>query len=408
MPRTTSFQYPALDPRRLIFLSTTILAAVLLSAFRVEAQPSSGGAVQSIGGIAKSSAPAAPMLSKAGEAASVVARPAPSLASEHVELTPSCHFTVDDLTLGCTGSYSCGPETEIPCRANVPGGIDFTAAGIGLRHAAGGTIALRGAPPGSVPVAAWLYWGAIVSPGDLDEVGLIRLDDKVLTGDLVGVMPQPCWKKNSIFAAFRASVHDLVAPGVNGDYRLAIMPGSLHLVTDGRDPWEPVDRSTEARYNGASLVVVYAHQAVDRGAQFFLHEGPHLLAGDLSLRHVLAETSRAAVVGRHLRLGGDGQTHGEGRQPVAPFLTLIGEEEGSWVELRGPTSELDCHPDWQGHDGGPRNQLWDTQITVLSGSALDAVTGVDAYWTYYETQQGPAGGFLYDCVGVVAHALQLH
>ena len=375
--------------------------AVSLLAAPVFAQPSSGGALQSIGGIAKSLDRS--LLPKAIKAPESLVATGPS------EMRLLCDLDARELTETCSVNSACAAGLNVECKAVevAAAGVDFVASGIGLRNAGGGTIALRGAPPESRLVAAWLYWGAIVPPEHIGEVGRILFAGYPVSGEPIGTSPQPCWKETTTFAVFRADVRELMSGKVNGDYPLEILPGSIKPVTDGRNPWSPIDKTEPLRYNGASLIAVYAHESIPPTSRFLLHEGPHMMIGEGLFRHPLDVPLGPLAEARHLRFGGDGQTHGERRQPVAPFITSMASAGNDWQVLRGQQSEIDRHTDWQGLDGGTSNQLWDTQITEAPARLMGLVSGASDYWVEYRSDAGLGDGFLYDCVGVVGHALSV-
>ncbi len=389
-----------------------LLLALLLFPARTWAQPNAGGAVQSLGSIAKHKS--------LDGVRNDEWRPDPNRFStiQSVEMASGCTLSAANLAAGCTGTFLCDRDTAVPCLGedDTGGGLDFVAGGTGLRNLDHSTIPLRGSPPAARAVAAWLYWGAIVPSDRITDLSTVVFAGKTRSGKLVGVTEEPCWQPDGVFAAWRADVLDLIpAQQINGDYSLAIgLPessaGPALAVTDGRNPWESADTTSVVRLEGASLIVVYSHPSVTRDAQFFLHEGPHLIQGNENFFHQLDTALLANGMIRHLRLGGDGQVHAYRQQPVAPFLTLIAPDGGSWVKLRGAESLIDRHSDWQGTDGGSSNRLWDTQITQASGGELGLEPGVTAYWVRYEnrTPKVPNKQFLYDCVAVVAHALGVH
>lgn len=300
---------------------------------------------------------------------------------------------------GCPGVSFCD-TTAVLCQ--LPGGLDHVAAGTGLRNTGWGTIQLRGAPPGAVPVAAWLYWAMIPANPGSPGAGDVSFNGVILDGELVGTAPGPCWSQAGLLMAYRAPVLELLNDDLVGDYPVRVR---LSSVADGRDPWgtAPV-RPPFAE--GASLVVVYAHDSVPRGSRFYLHHGAHRLLDQLTFHHPLDPPLPAAAELRHTRIGADGQRRA-GDDPAAPFVTEIAFDPGGWLGIRGPGSPIDPGSDWLGVDGGPINQLWDTQITPFPATALPSstVAGVTDYQLRYRALPPAEGRFSYDCVGVVAHAL---
>jgi len=305
---------------------------------------------------------------------------------------------------GCPGTGFCDPATAELCQ--LPGGLDHVAAGTGLRNTGWGTIQLRGTPPGAVPVAAWLYWAAIPSPPGDPTAGDATFDGVPLDGELVGVTLAPCWPQAGLLAAYRAPVLELLNEDLVGDYPVRVR---LSSVADGRDPWGAAPARPPFA-EGASLVVVYAHDSVPRASRFYLHHGAHLLLDELTFHHPLDPPLPAAAELRHTRIGADGQRRA-GDDPTAPFATEIAFDPAgypaAWLAIRGPGSPIDPGSDWLGVDGGPINQLWDTQVTGFPATALPSstVAGVTSYQLRYRALPPADGRFGYDCVGVVAHAL---
>lgn len=340
-------------------------------------------------------------------------------------LADACAVTADDLEAGaeCAGWVFC-PTPEL---CEIDGGLDHVAAGTGLRNLGAGTIELTGAPPGSVAVGAWLYWGLIVGV-DTDDVepATVVLDGLALAGEPLGSVPGPCWSEPPVpgeqppeFRAYRAPVTDLLRPGINGEYRVEV---PISSTTDGRDPWRG-EPAPPPWVDGVSLVVLYAHPDVPRQASFHLHEGPALLVGDLELWHVLPSTNPqtpADSVLRLTRVGADGQRHA-GHVPTYPFQSwldwdLPGDGDTCTdilpLQVSGPGSEIDPWADWKGADGGPITQLWDTQLFEIPWA--EDISGCAGYRITYSTLEIIPGGeleteanigFYYDCVVVVAHAL---
>jgi len=72
-----------------------------------------------------------------------------------------------------------------------------------------------------------------------------------------------------------------------------------------------------------------------------------------------------AMIVRHTRIGGDGQTR-DG-EPLPPYATFLAGDTGNSdeVQIHGPESPIDLSSDWQGRDGAPSPGLWDTQTDEL-------------------------------------------
>ncbi len=351
------------------------LAATVFIALGAGAQPLGGGAVETLD-----------------------IRPRTS--THPVTFEPVCVLDADSLEQGqgCEGALSCeAPNLGASC---LPGGIDHVAAGTGLRNSGWGTVQLRGAPPHAAAVAAWLYWGVIAQSGSSPASDQVVLNGVELAGEPIEPAIEPCWADGALLRAYRVPVLDHLKTGINGDYRVYVPFSSA---TGGHDPWQgpPVP---PPYVEGASLVVAYAHRDVPRAARFYLHDGAALLIDELQVDHVLDPPLPAARELRHTRLGADGQRQ-IGFTPTASFLTTLSGDQIAPKVIRGPGSTVDPNSDWQGTDGGPINQLWDTQVTRVAASPGDELEGLASYTLHYAVAPPSQGRFYYDCVAVVAHAV---
>jgi hypothetical protein len=285
-----------------------------------------------------------------------------------------------------------------------PGGIDHLAAGTGTRNAGFGTIRFRGTPPGATPVSAFLYWATIaatVTPPPPTQAA--NFNGNPVTGFLVGVGPNPCWGFGaSNTYAYRAPVLPFILPGINGDYSVSGLPTNL---TNGQNPWNPVS-TTLPLSEGASLVVLYTHPSVPQGTFTQIHHpiaaigptGPSF--GVLSFTHFLNLPIQIAAM-KHTRLGADGQVGGGLVNFVATTTEqtfLAGPLPAAFTQIRGtgayPSGSQDS--DWNGHDGEPLNQLWDTHTMSIPG-----VIAPGPFTTNYRVQYNAFN----DCIVPVAHVI---
>ncbi len=343
----------------------------------------------------------------------------PALKSFSIEtMTTWCHLGAEVLQVACgaDGTYRCGPEVEVACGHRYPGGFELLAAGVGLRNSGTGTLELRGAPPGSQVVASWVIWGLIVGDEASDPGDRITFDGQPILGRELGTSAEPCWEEDSengggaIYKAYWADVTPyLRGENVNGDYSLTL-PGSS--LTGGEDPWRgppgtPAPLAGGFLAEGASLVVVVAHPEIATDSIVALHAGPSFLADSRQyVHHLELPVPASARDVRHLRIGADGQTRTRER-PVATYHTLLRAGNGLWVTLRGEGSEIDPNHDWLGADGGPIDQLWDTQLTYARIEELGLLPDETVYSIGYEPQPLPPWieDPRVDCVAVTLHGL---
>nr|HRC84780.1 hypothetical protein [Thermoanaerobaculia bacterium] len=214
-------------------------------------------------------------------------------------------------------------------------GTDHVAAGVGLRNQARGVIALTGTPPGATLQAGFLYWGILGTIDPATAAGLYNkalLSGRSVVGQLIGWTLEPCWLGSGYFYAFRADVTDKLPPAINGNYTLELLlPAST--VKDGRGSWQdPPAALVPPLADGASLVAIFSHPSLPSAARVYLHEGPVLVVGPVTLSHVLQPPLPAATFLRHTRLGADGQSQ-TGGAPTLPVVTSLGRLLTSVADL---------------------------------------------------------------------------
>lgn len=117
---------------------------------------------------------------------------------------------------------------------------DYVAAGVGLRGATGGTIAISGIPAGSTTLAAYLYW-AMVDNGESPTLRNLVFSGTPLQGTKLGSGPDTCWERTDSHG-YRADVTSLV--GGNGSYQISGVATGGNILAEG-----------------ASLIVIYENPA---------------------------------------------------------------------------------------------------------------------------------------------------
>lgn len=273
-----------------------------------------------------------------------------------------------------------------PIPVPLPGGIDHVANGVGTRNAGYGTIRLRGVPPGSVVVRAYLYWGTIQNAPPPTQTILFK--GVKVTGRLIGT-GMSCWC-GGVFAAYRASVITLINPGINADYLVSRMPSAI---TDGRDSWDAP--CVLPLSEGASLVVLYANASVPPAARVYINDGTAFFAvGGINIFNPLPVPVAPYNQLKHTRLGGDGQVgfSTSSNLPITNERTFLGP---ALTQIKGPGSPFNGDSDWNGDDGTPLNQLWDTHTDRFNKALVPF--GAPNYVVRY-TANG-------DCIYAVSHIL---
>jgi len=289
----------------------------------------------------------------------------------------------------------------------IQGGIDHAVAGVSTRNSGEGVIRLRGVPPGSQLLSALLVWGEI-APGGIAAYNVGFGQDCAVLANVVGSpaffptnpAPQPCWNPAGQFWTYLANVTAQITPGINGDYRIR---GLRTAIRNGRCPWG--DGNCAAPPNdltlseGASLIVIYANQCIDRRAQLFFHLGPGTFSGLANYVHFTGVPILGLPNLKHSRIGGDGQVGGancglRSIPQISDERTWIGTVgAGCLIQIKGDGGGLNRDSDWNGYDGEPLNKLWDTHTDVFN----NCLAGQIGYRVRYLSQG--------DCISWAVHIL---
>jgi hypothetical protein len=285
----------------------------------------------------------------------------------------------------------------------LPGGVDHAAAGTGTRNAGFGTIRLRGVPAGATILRAWLYWGTVYALPVPNNATAI-FNGTSVTGQRINAPTlEPCWLfSNARFVAFRANVRSRIVAGANSDYRIT---GLASAITNGSDPFvcaPPFPTPSTPGSEGATLLVIYSHSSVPASARTYIHQGPTLVTGNTTVTNNLSPVAPSHTVIKQTRFGADGQVgctlfsvgslNGE--------MTHLGPTTVSLFQIKGPGSTINTNSDWNGGDGSPLNQLWDTQ-TDSFGSVNGVTNLIPNGAAQYVVQYTGVG----DCFVTVAHVL---
>ena len=143
-------------------------------------------------------------------------------------------------------------------------------------------------------------------------------------------------------------------------------------------------------------MVIYAHNSVPFTARVFLNQGATMFFGGVSINNPLPQPLPAYNTLKHTRLGADGQVLAStfATASITDERTFIGPGPGP-TQIKGPFSPINTDSDWNGSDGGPLNQLWDTQSSSLFGNPI--TPGVTSYVVRYLSHG--------DCIVMVGHVL---
>lgn len=287
--------------------------------------------------------------------------------------------------------------------------------GVSLRDVSSGGIQLVGMPPGSIVLAAYLYWTWISLPAPIpglhDTLAMARLPRSAsspiagpgsagialrpvdFTGVLVGSGGDPCWN-GGLNLVYRADVSTLVK---RGDSFVVWIPPGAAGASNYRDPWAfpfPLGPHCE----GATLVVVYTNTSEFMGTTYLYDVG---LAGNMFFAspgtgYFLGGFFHPGNEARWIHVGADGQS-GAGYQELHSMGLETTYFQG--FPIAGPGSLTDS--DWNGAGNKPLAILWDTSghdvTPYLAPGQVSANISVNA----------PAPITITDCLVPVCNVLWL-
>jgi len=259
-------------------------------------------------------------------------------------------------------------------------GVAHVANGAGLRDSGSATIRLRGMPSDANVVAAFLYWDftSLTTPTTAQssvvfskQFHLVNTIAKVF-GTQIGTGGDPCWFGGSNFA-YRADVTKWV--NGNGDYVVTLLPRASSS-TDGSNPWGPTAPTSGPLAEGASIVAIYTSSLEATGTVLLYDSGlagNEIGAGALSYDLDAIPTPPGTSTSVFTELGADGQIgSGVSASPGTPDETTSLNS----TLIAGPGSVAN-DSDWNGTDGVPLNQLWDTHSHDVSGLLTPGLNNVE-------------------------------
>ncbi|MDJ0840471.1 MAG: DUF3344 domain-containing protein [Acidobacteriota bacterium] len=234
---------------------------------------------------------------------------------------------------------------------------DHVANGVAMRNRTSGTIALRGVPTDARVIQSLLYWNF----SDGNEKGAdtmpVLFNGNLIRGRKTADNPDPCWG----MTANHTYVADVTAftnqsGHANQDYSVVLVFDEA-TDTSGVNPWANF-APQNVRPEGASLIVVFESDAT---------------TGPLTIYDALSNTtffnSFSATVANpgplnpggadlFTMLGADGQLGGGYSLGATNETTFF-----NGVQIAGPPV---TNSDWDGSDGWPLVQLWDTHTHIVS------------------------------------------
>jgi hypothetical protein len=297
--------------------------------------------------------------------------------------------------MGTTASLPKGQEASqsVTALSTIGPTFAFTNAahvahGCSLRNSGNCVINLRGIPKKSTVKRAFLYWAYTSTTGT--ATGLERriiFDGITFVGTRIGNGIDACWCGGTN-VVYRANVTFIpgtflkLVPG-NGEHAVILEPGATPL-RNGASPWDQTIcpattgplAGRQGLAEGASLVVVYTN-STETGTTL-VYDG---MAGtefqpSAGLTYTLGSVP-APSAGHTIftELGADGQTGGGYTSTVTNKTTTL-----NGTLIAGPLAPSvggDNDSDWNGTDGVPLNQLWDTHshdVTGLVGAGTNTIS----------------------------------
>jgi hypothetical protein len=161
----------------------------------------------------------------------------------------------------------------------------------------------------------------------------------------------------------------------NGDYIVTLLPKASSS-TDGSNPWGPTAPTSGPLAEGASIVAIYTSSLEPTGTVLLYDSGlagTEIGGGDLSYDLDAVPTPPGTFSSVFTELGADGQI-GSG---VTAFLGTAEETTSlNSTLVAGPGSTAN-DSDWNGTDGFPLNQLWDTHSHDVTGLLTAGLNNVE-------------------------------
>jgi hypothetical protein len=226
---------------------------------------------------------------------------------------------------------------------------DHVANGVAMRNRTSGTIALRGAPVPSRVLTALLYFNFSDGSREGRRTAPVLFDGNLIVADKTGDHDDPCWGMAGNHS-YVADVTRFVPVGgnLNQDYQV-VLPFDENTSTTGQNPWAPIEPNQKVRVEGATLVVVYRNQ--DTTGPVFVYDAINNAMFSASAQFDLLHPALDGA-GRFTMAGADGQRGAGHDNGASNELTFF---DGN--QIAGPPV---ASSDWDGSDGWPLVQLWDT------------------------------------------------
>lgn len=253
---------------------------------------------------------------------------------------------------------------------------DHVANGISLRHRSSGTIQLRGVPQRAKVVKALLFFNFISRELYQDSLFNVLFDGNRVVGVLVGISKEPCWEMNLKYSlSYFADVTDFILCRAhpNQDYSI-VLSFNERTATFGDNPWISEHPEQERFLEGATLVIVY--QTDESRAPVYIYDNLNDCMFSHSGKFILFHNQMLSQKAYFTLIGADGQ-RGKGHS------NIVSNEKSFFNgnQIAGPQSPVvsTTSVDWDGSDGWPLIQLWDTHTHEVRVFGREAKVVYEAY-----------------------------
>jgi hypothetical protein len=237
-------------------------------------------------------------------------------------------------------------------------GVNHVANGVALRNSCSGTISLRGIETGSTLKSAFLYWNYMNDLKTGASTDTEEFNGVKVTGTKVADQPDLCWETSGDHS-YRAQITP-VASG--GNYVFTALNCSDK---SAQNPWVPLETGTkiEPAWDGATLVETYSNSSTgsDKVAIFDKlagasnsNAGVHNFAVEMD-----TGTTKFSGDGLFTQVNADGQVGTSFSIDCGSGICSDEEDYFNDTELTGPGA-IYPQSDWDGSNGWPLPQLWDT------------------------------------------------
>ena len=229
---------------------------------------------------------------------------------------------------------------------------DHVANGVAMRNRTSGTIHLRGVPAGSRVVQSLLYFNFSDNKDKGPDTIPVLFNGNLINGRKTADNTDPCWGRvgNHTYVA-DVTVFTNQTGTPNQDYEVVIVFNET-TNTSGENPWTSPG-TAEILVEGASLIVVFQSELTTGPLAIYDNLSGGTFSGSFTAN--LFNPSPLSPGGPDLftMVGADGQLGGNGYNISATNeLTFF-----NGIQIAGPPV---TNSDWDGSDGWPLVQLWDT------------------------------------------------